>query len=77
MIASVAHLVAWSMMKLMGERSLPTVLGALAGLQTQPAALSFAADRVSPEKVQVGYASVYPLATIGKIILAQLLLGLH
>lgn len=72
-----SHFLAWFVMKLAGERNLPTLLGALAGLQTQPAALSFAAARVSGEKVQLGYASVYPLATILKIIFAQLLLTIH
>ncbi len=77
LITLTAHLVAWIVMKMAGERNLPTLLGALSGLQTQPAALSFAAARASAEKVQLGYASVYPLATILKIIFAQLLLGIH
>ncbi|MEX2160436.1 MAG: aspartate:alanine exchanger family transporter [Anaerolineales bacterium] len=49
--------------------------GMLAGLQTQPALLSFAADQSGDELPNVGYASVYPVATIAKIILAQVLLA--
>jgi len=76
-ITLTTHFVAWLAMKLMGANDLSTLLGALSGLQTQPAALSFAAAKASMEKVQLGYASVYPLATLLKIIFAQLLLALH
>ncbi|WP_298819287.1 aspartate:alanine exchanger family transporter [Chloroflexus sp.] len=49
--------------------------GMLAGLQTQPAVLAFANEQTGNEAPNVGYAMVYPTATIVKIILAQLLLG--
>jgi putative transport protein len=75
-VVLVTHAIAWLVLKMAGERDLPTILGVLSGLQTQPAALSFAAARVEAEKVQIGYTSVYPLAIILKIILAQLLLEL-
>ena len=52
---------------------LPTDL--LSGIQTQPAALAFVAERSSTDQANVGYASVFPLATITKIILAQLLVA--
>lgn len=71
------HVVAAVVLKMIGKQDTPTLVGMLAGLQTQPAALSFAAARTSAEKVQLGYASVYPLATILKIIFAQLLLEIH
>lgn len=48
--------------------------GMLAGLQTQPAALAFAQERTKSDAPNIGYASVYPIAMIGKIILAQLTL---
>jgi putative transport protein len=48
--------------------------GMLAGLQTQSAVLGFALERTRNELPTVGYASVYPVATISKILLAQLLL---
>jgi putative transport protein len=50
--------------------------GILAGTHTQPVVLGFASEREKNELPNVGYASVYPLATVLKIVLAQLLLGL-
>ncbi len=50
--------------------------GMLAGLQTQPAVLGFALESSGDDLPNVGYATVYPIATIGKIVLAQLLLAL-
>jgi putative transport protein len=52
-----------------------TLVGMLAGIQTQPAVLAFAVEQTHNDLPNVGYATVYPLATIGKIFLAQLLLG--
>jgi putative transport protein len=49
--------------------------GKLAGIQTQPAVLAFAKEGSADEGPDVGYAGVYPLATILKIVLAQVLLG--
>lgn len=48
--------------------------GMLAGLQTQPAVLGFALEQSKNDLPNVGYASVYPTATILKILLAQALL---
>ena len=48
--------------------------GMLAGLGTQPALLSFASEQSGDELPNVGYASVYPVATIAKIVLAQVIL---
>ena len=50
------------------------LIGILAGQQTQPAALGFALEQAHNELPNIGYATVYPLATIVKIVLAQLLL---
>ncbi|MDZ7267616.1 MAG: transporter [candidate division KSB1 bacterium] len=52
------------------------LIGVLAGLQTQPAALGFALEQTRNDLPNLGYASVYPLAMIVKIILAQVLLTL-
>ncbi|MCC7359542.1 MAG: hypothetical protein IT317_08705 [Anaerolineales bacterium] len=49
--------------------------GMLAGLTTQPAVLGFALESTGNDLPNVGYATVYPIATIGKIVLAQLLLA--
>jgi putative transport protein len=48
--------------------------GVLAGLQTQPAALSFALEQSGDDLPNTGYASIYPTALIAKILLAQILL---
>ncbi len=48
--------------------------GMVAGLQTQPAVLGFALEQADNELPNVGYALVFPVATITKIVVAQLLL---
>ena len=53
----------------------PLLTGLLAGLQTQPAVLGFASERAGNDLPNVAYASVYPVATVAKIVLAQLLLN--
>lgn len=50
------------------------LVGMLSGIQTQPADLTFAIERTKGELPSVGYAAVYPIATIAKIVLAQLIL---
>jgi len=52
------------------------VMGVVAGIQTQPAALAFAIERTKNEVPSAGYAAVYPVATVAKIVIAQLLLRL-
>ncbi len=52
------------------------LIGMLAGLQTQPAVLGFAIEQAGSDIPNIGYATVYPIATIAKILLAQLLLTL-
>jgi putative transport protein len=48
--------------------------GIVAGMQTQPAVLAFAVEQSGDDLPNTGYASVYPVATIAKIVLAQVLL---
>ncbi len=50
--------------------------GLLAGLQTQPAVLGFALEQAGDDSPNLGYATVYPVAMIVKILLAQVLLTL-
>ncbi|MBL8056764.1 MAG: hypothetical protein JNK29_08700 [Anaerolineales bacterium] len=50
--------------------------GMLAGVQTQPAVLGFAVEQARNDLPNIGYATVYPMATIAKIILAQIILAL-
>jgi putative transport protein len=73
MTCSVAFLTLW-----IGHRVLRvpfgTLTGMLAGLQTQPAVLAFATEQSKGDAPNVGYATVYPLAMIAKIVIAQVLL---
>lgn len=51
--------------------------GLLGGSQTQPAVLAFANSRTNDDpRVALGYALVYPVAMVAKIIIAQVLGGL-
>lgn len=50
--------------------------GILAGLQTHPAVLSYVNDQAKNELPSIGYTTVYPMAMIVKIILAQILIVL-
>lgn len=50
------------------------MVGVLAGLQTQPAVLGFGLEQSRNDLPNIGYATVYPVAMIGKILLAQILL---
>ncbi len=52
-----------------------SLMGLVSGMQTQPACLAFATNMTRNEAPNVSYASVYPLAMIAKIVLAQFLLG--
>ena len=49
--------------------------GMIAGIQTQPAVLAFAAERADgDERIDTGYALVFPLAMILKLIIVQLMI---
>jgi putative transport protein len=52
------------------------LLGIVAGLQTHPALLSFATEQTGSDVPAMGYAEVYPVAIIAKIMIAQVLLAL-
>jgi putative transport protein len=49
--------------------------GMLAAIQTQPAVLAFAQEQSEDDLPSVGFARVYPMAILVKIVLAQLLLA--
>lgn len=51
------------------------LMGLVAGVHTQPAALAFAANLTKSDRPNVAYAAIYPVAMITKIILAQLLVA--
>ncbi len=71
--ASVALLTLWAGHRLL-HIPFAHLTGLLSGLQTQPAVLGFASQQTRSEAPNVAYASVYPLATVAKIVIAQLLL---
>ncbi len=50
------------------------LIGVVSGLQTQPAVLGFALEQTQNELPNIGYATVYPVSMILKILLAQVLL---
>jgi len=50
--------------------------GMVAGVHTQAAGLTFANEQSKLELPNLGYATVYPIATVTKILLAPLLLTL-
>ena len=50
------------------------LIGMLSALQTQPAVLGFALEQSENELPNIGYALIFPIATITKILFAQLLL---
>lgn len=52
---------------------LGVMVGMLAGVQTQPAVLASAVEKTGRDLPNVGYASVFPLAMISKILLGQIL----
>ncbi len=51
----------------------PLLTGMLSALQTQPAVLGYAQEQSKNEVPNIGYALVFPIATITKIVLAQAL----
>ena len=54
-----------------------TLVGVVAGMQTQPAVLAYASDQLDDDReLTLGYASVYPLAVIAKIVIAQVVISL-
>nr|WP_237728185.1 TrkA C-terminal domain-containing protein [Cellulomonas sp. APG4] len=55
--------------------SAPRAAGALSGLVGQPAILAYAAGRVTDERVEAGYAALFALGIIVKILLVQVILG--
>ncbi len=52
------------------------LIGMLAGMETQPAILGYAAEQTGNEIPNLGYTTVYPMAMIVKILIAQLLVML-
>lgn len=73
-VTVLTHTVFWLLMAWPKKGRLDSLLGASSGLQTQPAALQFVAQKLVGGGANIAYASVYPLAIVLKVLLAQLLL---
>lgn len=56
--------------------SAPRAAGALAGLIGQPAILAYAGSRVTDERVEAGYAALFALGIIAKILAVQIIVAL-
>lgn len=55
----------------------PRLAGMMAGAQTQPAVLAYANDKTNfDQRVALGYALIYPLAMVTKILIAQIMASL-
>ncbi|MFH0944376.1 MAG: TrkA C-terminal domain-containing protein, partial [Planctomycetota bacterium] len=57
-----------------GKATVVEAIGATSGMQTQPATLARAYELSKSEETYVAYATTYPVAMVGKILIAQLLL---
>jgi putative transport protein len=73
-ITTVTCLVTIAMARVIVGKSWPFIGGIVAGVQTQPAVLGFAADRCGNEEVEAGYAEAYPLSMLLKIVFVQIFL---
>ena len=73
-ITTVACLVTIAVTRMIAGKSWPFIGGVLAGVQTQPAVLGFAVGRCGNERVEAGYAAVYPLSMLLKIVFVQIFL---
>lgn len=56
--------------------SAPRAAGAVSGLIGQPAVLAYATSRLTDERVEAGYAALFALGIILKILAVQLIVGL-
>jgi putative transport protein len=56
-----------------GKATIVETIGAASGMQTQPATLARAYEMSRSDDTYVAYATVYPMAMVGKILIAQLM----
>jgi len=57
----------------LGKATIVETIGATSGMQTQPATLARAYEMSGSDDTYVAYATVYPMAMVGKILIAQLM----
>jgi len=62
-----------ALLRRIGHSSVAGTLGATSGMHTQPASLARSRELTQSDEVFVTYAITYPVAMIGKIILAQVI----
>lgn len=70
-ITIVAHLVLCFVLRRFGFRSPEMWVGSCCGLHTQPAALAFASQKMDRGPIAVAYATLFPMALLIKVIMAQ------
>ncbi len=61
------------LLKTFGKATVISALGATCGMQTQPATLARCYEITKSDETYVAYSTTYPVAMIGKIILAQMI----
>jgi len=76
LVATLADTLAYWVGHKLFKIPLNVMFGIVAGMHTQPVLLGYACQQTKNELPNVGFATVYPLATILKIMLAQALLVL-
>lgn len=74
LLTTFCTLVTMSLLHLFGKTTVTGVMGGTSGMQTQPATLAKAYELTESDDIYVAYATTYPVATVAKIILAQLIL---
>jgi len=62
------------LMRTFAKASVVSAIGATSGMQTQPATLARAYEMSQSEETYTAYATTYPVAMVGKILIAQLLI---
>ncbi|MCK9351515.1 MAG: aspartate:alanine exchanger family transporter [Candidatus Paceibacterota bacterium] len=68
-----SSLIAGTVFLVLMKENILSVMGGISAAMTQPAGLSVAKERAKTELPTLVYASVYPFATIGKVVFIQIL----
>lgn len=71
-ITLVAHSVLCFVLRRFGFRSPEMWVGSCCGLHTQPAALAFASQKMDRGPIAVAYATLFPMALLIKVVMAQI-----
>jgi putative transport protein len=61
------------LLRYFGKATVVEAIGATSGMQTQPATLARAYEMSQSDDTYISYATTYPVAMVGKILIAQLL----